>query len=302
VVPEDKENSMKVNPTNSDHSDSCFEEKLAPTMEGKIVRFFGNCIVVFSLSIAITCFSLAPLFQIQAKKEKEFLNGTAKHFKKESLWQFSESVPPDEANVLALMNSLYHHMLYRWQSIGTASLGNPSSLFRWVSEDLNDAGGACGGWVSVMGRMLMELGYEIRKIGLEKGENLSIHHVLEVKLGDRWALLDPYLNFVFRTPDNLIASAAEVSKNWEYYGRQAQCCVPPDFDYQAYHYTNWKKLGWVGSLIEKMIDSEEEDRRFSAFVYIANKDQYLPPVLYILGGVFLLISLIIHLVLRYSNS
>ena len=261
----------------------------------------GDFLKTATLSLAFCCFILAFLFQIQGRKEKTFLRGVAHGWRDRPLALVSHLSNQEEAVALSVMNSVHHMMKNREDVVRSASLGNPSSFFRWISEDLNDPGGQCGGYSNVLGRLLMELGYDVRKIGLEKGKVLSYHQVIEVKLNDRWVVLDPWFNLVFRKPDGSFAGASDLSHNWKYYGQQTPDQYPPDYDYQAYHYTNWKRLGVVGKILRRIIDSEEPGHEFSAFRYLARKDQYAPWIFAGTGLFVLVIHLIIYLVMRRSR-
>ena len=261
----------------------------------------GNFLKTATLSLAFCCFILAVLFQIQKEKEKMFLLGVAHGWQDRSLALFSHRNNQEEAGALALMNSVHHMMRNREDVVHTASLGNPSSFFRWISEDLNDPGGACGGYSNVLGRLLMELGYDVRKIGLEKGKQLSIHQVIEVKLNDRWVVLDPWFNLLFRRPDDSLAGAVDLARNWKYYSQQTPDQYSPNYDYQAYHYTNWKRMGVVGKILRRIIDSEEPGQEFSAFRYLARKDQYAPWFFAGIGLIMLMIHVIIQLVMKRSR-
>ena len=244
--------------------------------------------------LAFSCFTLSVFFNNQARKEKMFLLGVAHCWREQSLVLFSDTNSREAAAALALMHSVHRVMRDREAVVCGASLGNPSSLFRWVSEDLNDPGGACGGYSNALGRLLMELGYDVRKIGLEKGEVMSNHQVIEVRLNDRWVVLDPWFNLVFRKPDGSFAGAADLARNWTYFSRQTPDRYPPDYDYQAYHYTNWKRLGWIGKMLRKIVDSDTPGDEFSAFGYLAKKDQYAPWMLAGFGVFMLTVGFIIH--------
>ena len=261
----------------------------------------GDFLKTATLSLAFCCFILAFLFQIQGRKEKTFLRGVAHGWRDRPLALVSHLSNQEEAVALSVMNSVHHMMKNREDVVRSASLGNPSSFFRWISEDLNDPGGQCGGYSNVLGRLLMELGYDVRKIGLEKGKVLSYHQVIEVKLNDRWVVLDPWFNLVFRKPDGSFAGASDLSHNWKYYGQQTPDQYPPDYDYQAYHYTNWKRMGVVGKILKRIIDSEEPGHEFSAFRYLARKDQYAPRFFAGTGLFMLVIYLIIQLVIKRSR-
>ena len=262
----------------------------------------GHRIIKFAktvtLTVSISCFLLVPLFYLKGHQEKQFLHGIAKYFQYRALLTAKHSDNPGEAEALKLMDSVHHLMKNRKEHVGTVSLGNPSSIFRWVSDDLNDSAGACGAFSMVLGRLLMELGYEVRKIGLEKGNNLSIHQVVEVKTQRGWFVLDPTFNFAFQRPDGKLASAFDLSDHWEYYRRQIPDDYNPDYDYQSYHYTNWKRLGIFGKILRSVFDSDMPGEEFSAFLYIANRDQYLPWLIVTLGIFMLVIYMTLSFFLK----
>ena len=55
---------------------------------------------------------------------------------------------------------------------------------------------------------LQTAGYPIRKVGLSKGSQRGIHHVLETYVDGHWVLLDGLSNLSFRHPDGSPASGA----------------------------------------------------------------------------------------------
>lgn len=162
--------------------------------------------------------------------------------------------PPDrEEMALALMSAVNSRLtLARQTSHGVEA--PPSGSFVSNMEQLRHPMGACTSFTQVLAKVLMEAGYDVRKLGLEKNGVRAIHHVLEAQVGDRWVLMDPLYNQVFRQPDGHLASVVEVSKDWAWFKQQTPPGYNPDYDYSAYYYTNWDRVPFVGSFVRSHPD------------------------------------------------
>jgi hypothetical protein len=116
-------------------------------------------------------------------------------------------------------------------------------------DQLHNPAGACASYSHVLAKSLMTAGYQVRKVGLSKGSQMAIHHVVEVKVGNHWVLLDALYNLAFRAPDGHLASAAEVSRDWPWFKRQVPGDYSPDYDYSGFYYTNWDRIPLIGSIV-----------------------------------------------------
>lgn len=115
-------------------------------------------------------------------------------------------------------------------------------------ENLHNPVGACASYTQVLAKSLMTAGYQVRKVGLAQGDKRAIHHVLEVREGQSWVLMDAFYNLAFRARDGHLASAEEVSQDWLWFQKQVPADYDPSFNYKQFYYTNWDRipiLGWI---------------------------------------------------------
>jgi hypothetical protein len=159
------------------------------------------------------------------------------------------TVPHTEQNTLLIMRKVNAVMNGRYGQI--ADVGHPEPGLFWSSDEhLIEPSGACASYTQVLAKALETIDYPIRKVGLSKGTQRGIHHVLETYVEGRWVLMDCMSNLAFRRADGHLASAAEVHANWEYYRSQTPPDYNPDYDYSTYYYTNWQKLPVLGAIVE----------------------------------------------------
>ena len=157
-------------------------------------------------------------------------------------------VPHTEANILRIMDKVHAVVTSRYGQV--ADVGHPEPGILWSSDEhLIEPSGACASYTQVLAKTLQTVGFPIRKVGLSKGTQKGIHHVLETYVEDHWVLMDAVSRLTFRTPAGRLASAAEVHGNWEYYRTQTAPGYNPDYDYSTYYYTNWNKVPVVGAIV-----------------------------------------------------
>jgi hypothetical protein len=156
--------------------------------------------------------------------------------------------PQTEANVLRIMHKVHAVTNARREQL--ADLGHPKPGVFWSSDEhLTEPSGACHSYTTVLAKSLRTAGYPIRKVGLERNGQASIHHVLETYVEGRWVLMDAMSDLAFRRPDGRLASAAEVHANWKYYRQQTPPDYNPEYDYSGFYYTNWDRVPGVGALL-----------------------------------------------------
>ena len=160
-----------------------------------------------------------------------------------------EAVPQTEANILLIMRKVNAVVNGRFGQI--ADVGHPEPGLLWSSDEhLTEPSGACASYTQVLAKTLETMGYPIRKVGLSKGSQRGIHHVLETYVEGHWVLMDGLSNLAFRREDGHLASAADVHANWEYYRSQTPPGYNPDYDYSTFYYTNWGKVPVVGAIVQ----------------------------------------------------
>jgi hypothetical protein len=159
------------------------------------------------------------------------------------------TVPHTEANTLLIMKKVNAVVNGRYGQI--ADVGHPEPGLLWSSDEhLTEPSGACASYTQVLAKALETSDYPIRKVGLSKGGQCGIHHVLETYVEGHWVLMDCMSNLAFRREDGQLASAAEVHANWEFYGKQTPPGYNPDYDYSTFYYTNWDKVPVVGAIVQ----------------------------------------------------
>src|SRR6188768_3890983 len=137
------------------------------------------------------------------------------------------SVPHTEANILLIMRKVNAVVNGRFGQI--ADVGHPEPGLLWSSDEhLTEPSGACASYTQVLAKTLETMDYPIRKVGLSKGSQRGIHHVLETYVEGHWVLMDGLSNLAFRREDGHLASAADVHANWEYYRSQTPPGYNPD--------------------------------------------------------------------------
>lgn len=158
--------------------------------------------------------------------------------------------PPaeSEGDVLSIMSTV-NSKLKRIHLPAQAPAGETTDVSIRSSHDhLQSPTGACASYSHVLAKALMTAGYDVRKVGLGKDGKLAIHHVIEVRIGPSWALLDAFYNQAFRTKDGHLAGAGSVHSDWNWYRQQVAGDYDQRFDYSTYYYTNWARIpviGWV---------------------------------------------------------
>jgi hypothetical protein len=198
-------------------------------------------------------------------------------------------VPPTEANALLFMRKVNTVLSGRYAQI--ADVGHPAPGLLWSSDEhLTEPSGACASYTQVLAKALETAGYPIRKVGLSKGAQKGIHHVLETYVEGHWVLMDGVSNLAFRREDGHLASAAEVHANWDYYRRQTPPGYNPDYDYSNYYYPNWDKVPAVGAIVQAIpsLLRSLEARGFSVRFLLLDVNQWFAGLSF--AGAMLLIG------------
>src|SRR5258708_7878554 len=197
-------------------------------------------------------FLLASLFYF--KMEAAYENGLFLSIKTSIDSRVDDNDTQDSIAIKA-MNACSMLMVGRTATFQNGSrLGLQSDFFHPASVDLMTAEGACGSYSEVLARILQTYDYPIRIAQMKANGIFAAHNVVEVKIGSRWAVLDPLFNIYFVRPDSKLASFEDVKNDWPYYAKQ----VPPGYDlayrYEDVRYTNWHKIPVVFPAIKAALN------------------------------------------------
>jgi hypothetical protein len=169
--------------------------------------------------------------------------------------------------VLAAMKRTHDMMLTR----ETGAMGLEMNAFeRTFTSPLQafalTRDGACGGNTLVLAQILNGMDYEVRPAQMKVNGVYGGHIVLEVKINNQWAVLDPMFNLAFTKTDGSLAGFKEVGANWAAYSAQAPAGYDPAFRFEDVRYTNWNKLpvlGSVGQFFVRFFLGREQAETFS---------------------------------------
>jgi len=181
-----------------------------------------------------------------------------------------------------------HELLHERQDIfqnaqiATITDGN---YFQSVRKDLMAAKGSCGSNAKVLARILKANACEVRIGQMTVNNSFGAHIVVETKINNNWAIVDPLYNVYFRNPNGSLASFKDVQKNWAYFKNQ----TPPNYDsaykYEGIRYTNWNKIPVILPFVKKVLDvtmgKEKADE-----ISIRPKVLRIHHILFIIGTAF----------------
>lgn len=195
-------------------------------------------------------------------------------------------VCPSEEDVLNIMSAVHAH-LRNAPAGSTHPFSSINSRLHLTSsyEQLSNPFGRCASYSHVLAKALMTAGYSVRKVGLAKGSTKAIHHVIEVRLNRSWAVLDAIYNLSFRTPQGRLASAAEVSRDWEFFRHQVPPGYKADFDYRSFYYTNWDRLPLIGWVVRSQpaLESWLHSHGISLRFWVFNTYRWEAALCFVLG-------------------
>ena len=158
-----------------------------------------------------------------------------------------------EQQVLEIQNATYELLKPRNEFFsGKETLGFRDSYFRSADIQLID-GGACGTFVHVLGRLLQEADFDIRIAQMFCEGQFGCHIFLEVKLNDRYIVLDPLFNLSFRNPDGSLATFLELQENFSSFQHQLPLNYSEEYKYEDVRYTNWNKIPILMPFIKKLL-------------------------------------------------
>jgi hypothetical protein len=125
---------------------------------------------------------------------------------------------------------------------GGAVTGTKADFFGPASVDLMTTRGACGSYSEVLARILQTYNLPVRIAQMKANGVFAAHNIVEVKLDNEWAVLDPTFNAYFVRPDSHLASFADVKGNWAFYSKQVPAGYDLTYRFEDVRYTNWTKI------------------------------------------------------------
>ena len=205
---------------------------------------------------------------------------------------------PAEQQVLEIQNATYKLLKPRHEFFsGKETLGFRDSYFRSADIQLID-GGACGTFVHVLGRLLKDAGFDIRVAQMSCSGHFGCHIFLEVKLDDRYIVLDPLFNLSFRNPDGTLANFSQLQKNFSSFKNQLPEDYSEEYRYEDVRYTNWNKIPVLMPFIEKLLGSNASNISLRSYVLNSYKAYF-----FIVGTLWVLLFLpLTFLILRRKTK
>lgn len=128
-----------------------------------------------------------------------------------------------------------------------------AQVLKPLSVDLMIAQEACGGFSYVLGRLLQELGTDIRFAQMKVNGMYGGHILIEARLSHGWVVLDPLYDLYFARPDGKLASFSDVQHNWSYYSQQLPAGYDMAYRYDGVRYTNWDKIPVVMPAVKNVL-------------------------------------------------
>lgn len=132
--------------------------------------------------------------------------------------------------------------------------GLKANVFHPVTMDLITGNGACGSASAILARILKSYDYKVRLAQMVTSSNQVGHIIVEVNKDNRWIVLDPLYNFYLKDSVGNFASFKDVQNNFEYYKKQFPPDYPLNYNYSGVHYTNWKKIKFIGPITKSILD------------------------------------------------
>lgn len=127
--------------------------------------------------------------------------------------------------------------------------------------DLMTGQAGCGSGTKVLARILLNFDYPVRIGQMKANGYFAAHNIVEVRIDDRWVVLDPLYNLAFFRPDSSLADFATLHRDWAYYKAQ----VPPGYDsnyrYEDVRYTNWSAVPVILPLLRRLLNYGLGERR-----------------------------------------
>jgi hypothetical protein len=168
----------------------------------------------------------------------------------------------EEARILALMRTSHTTVQAREPLFHDITIGGPhAALFRSGDTELLQADGSCGTCAHVFVEACHRANIAARVCQLSEGGTSTSHVIAEARLEDRWVVVDPLFNQVFRDRQGKLVGCEEIEADWEYYRRQAPDYLRLGYHFGSVRYTNWSKVPVLMPLAKKCLDLVVGQRR-----------------------------------------
>jgi hypothetical protein len=212
-------------------------------------RLFRNLYLLIFLS----GFLLASLlyFRMQASYENELFIAIQKNInKKVDLNDTQDSIV---VKIMQTCNSLLSNRAPVFTESDDLD-GVEVNYLHPASIDLMTARGACGSYSMVLARLLQNYDLPVRIAQMKANGIYGAHNVVEAKIHSGWVVLDPTFDLYFISPENKLASFADVQNNWDFYSKQTPKEYNNAYKYEDARYTNWTKVPMVLPVTKKILD------------------------------------------------
>lgn len=183
-----------------------------------------------------------------------------------------------EGDVVALLDDLTAYMMTLPQDETTARIDYLNPLYpimRARPLDVLRLGGFCGNRSRLLISLLHLKGiparlayiYNPEAVGWKQIRQPYITAFVEVEIGGRWIVVDPYLGFVFRNADGAPATSAELARDPSLIARQAPGWYDPEiYNYREIRGIRWEKTA-VGGMLQNVLARLVSDDRVGALHY-----------------------------------
>ena len=105
----------------------------------------------------------------------------------------------------------------------------------------------CGTATNAFLNLAQSSGLNARRLLLLDRYGTSKHVVVEVMLGDRWAVVDPSYHFILRLPDGHFATRAELTDPSIFRAAtQSIPAYPPTYTYERVGHVRLERIPWIG--------------------------------------------------------
>ena len=226
---------------------------------------FSQSLVPFLHGVFIT---LILFLFIMSNYEDGLFNRLAKN----SLNRLPNSINLN-TKVLNLLNTTHAILRDREKLFAGKPVNFRDSLFRSYDVDLLDVRGGCGSYSFVLAKLLISQGLNVRIGQMKCGEEWGCHIIVEVKINDKWIILDPTYNIAYRNKNNQMVGFKELHNNFNKFRSQTPSHYPEEFTYDDIRYTNWNKIPLLSKPIKKILTiflKEEEINNISLRVLVLN--------------------------------
>ena len=160
----------------------------------------------------------------------------------------------DEKKTLILLNTTHSLLKQRSELFGQKKgINLRDTLFRSYDVDLLDGRGNCGSYSFVLAKLLKRSGIKTRIGQLKCDNGWACHIIVEAKINDKWIVLDPLFNIIFKDQNNQMVGFKDLKGNFDNFKSQVPKNYPDEYDYDDIRYTNWDKIPFVSRPIKTFL-------------------------------------------------